>query len=659
MPSFRFFPAPRDRAAGRPLPTLAALLLALSTMSAASAPTSHAPTDGLKPATRDRAALAAEFKWDFSPIYPSWEAWESALGDLETQMDAFPALRGTLKNGPAALLEAYQRFDAIGRIQYRVYRYPALQRDTDTRDQAVAARLQRVQALFARFGTATSWFTPELLAVPEAEVRAWIDATPALAPYRFPLLDTYRQQAHVLDEKGEQLLSYATRFNETPRSVYTELSTSDLKFPAITLSDGREVTLTPGAYQHLLATHPVQADRARAFAAHLGAYTATKNTYAAIYRGVLERGWFLARARNHPTTLHRALDGDAIPVEVYTTLVDTVRAGAEPLRRYLRLRQKLLGLAEYHLYDGQLPLLADTTVWPFRPARDLVLASVAPLGAEYQAKLGELLAGGRLDVYENEGKRSGAYSAGVYGVGPYVLLNYNDTRDAVFTLAHEMGHAMHTRLSDETQPFATSSYTIFVAEVASTINERLLLEHLLARTTDPRERFLLLQHAIDSIVGTFYTQVIFADFERRAHARIEAGEPVTAEVMDSVYGGLLEEYYGDAVTLDAPYRSTWTRIPHFYNSPYYVYQYATCFASSARLFDAMFAGPEAGRPAAVARYLDLLRSGGDDHPMEQLRKAGVDLSRRETIQAVIEQMDDLVTRLEAEAARLPAPPAKG
>lgn len=621
-------------------------------MSASATPV---PTAELKPATRDRAALAAEFKWDFTPIYPSWEAWETALGELGAQMDAFPALRGTLKNGPTALLEAYRRFDAIGQLQYRVFRYPALQRDTDTRDQAVAARLQRVQALFARFGTATAWFTPELLAVPETEVRAWIEATPELAPYRFPLLDTYRQQAHVLDEKGEQLLSYATRFNETPRSVYTELSTSDLKFPAITLSDGREVTLTPGAYQHLLATNPVQADRARAFAAHLGAYTATKNTYAAIYRGVLERGWFLARARNHPTTLHRALDGDAIPVEVYATLVDTVRAGSAPLRRYLRLRQKLLGLAEYHLYDGQLPLLTDTTVWPYRPSRDLVLASVAPLGAEYQTKLGELLAGGRLDVYENEGKRSGAYSAGVYGVGPYVLLNYNDTRDAVFTLAHELGHAMHTRLSDETQPFVTSAYTIFVAEVASTINERLLLEHLLARTTDPRERFLLLQHAIDSIVGTFYTQVIFADFERRAHARVEAGEPVTAEVLDELYGGLLTEYYGDAVTLDAPYRSTWTRIPHLYNSPYYVYQYATCFASSAQLFKAMFTGPAADRPAAVQRYLRLLRSGGDDHPMEQLHQAGVDLSRPETIQAVIDQMEDLVTRLEMEAEFLTPP----
>jgi oligoendopeptidase F len=265
----------------------------------------------------------------------------------------------------------------------------------------------------------------------------------------------------------------------------------------------------------------------------------------------------------------------------------------------------------------------------------------------------ELLERNRLDVYENDGKRSGAYSSGVYGVGPYVLMNYNDTQDALFTFAHEMGHAMHTRLSEETQPFATSDYTIFVAEVASTTNERLMLEHLLGKTRDAKSRFLLLQHAIDSIVGTFYTQVLFADFERRAHDKIEKGEPVTADGLGEIYGGLLKDYYGDAVTLDDKYRLTWTRIPHFYNSPYYVYQYATCFASSAKLFRDMFQGPEAERPAAVARYLELLRSGGNDHPMDQLRKAGVDLSKRETVQAVIDQMDELVTRLEAEAAKLP------
>jgi oligoendopeptidase F len=605
-----------------------------------------------KPATRNRAEISADYKWDFSPIYPDWAAWEQGMKDMEAKMDAFASLKGSLKDGPAAVLKAYRLYDEIGIVQYRAYRYPQLQRDTDTRDQDIAGRLQRVQSLFAKFGTATAWFNPELLAIPEETMRGWLDSSPDLAPYRFPILDAYRQQKHVLDEKGEKLLSYATRFNETPRSVYSELSTSDIKFPAITLADGKEVTLTPGAYQSILATNYNQADRAKAFESYLKTYEATKNTYAAIYRGILERGWFLAQARDYPSTLHRALDGNAIPVEVYTTLVETVRAGTAPLQRYFKLRKKILGVETYHLYDGQIPLLKDDTQWPYKPARALVRDSVAPLGAEYQAKLAELLERNRIDVYENEGKRSGAYSAGVYGVGPYVLMNYNDTLDAVFTFAHEMGHAMHTRLSEENQPFVTADYTIFVAEVASTINERLLLEKLLAGSNDPKERFLLLQHAIDSIVGTFYTQVLFADFEHRAHAIAEKGEPLTADVFSSLYADLLKAYYGDAIAQDDLYRYTWTRIPHFYNSPYYVYQYATCFASSARLYKAMNTGTPAERAVATERYLTLLKSGGNDHPMEQLRKAGVDLAKRETVQAVIDQMDELVTRLEAEAEKI-------
>jgi oligoendopeptidase F len=634
------------RSYSAPTRRLAALMFALPLLMSAAETVTSATNPDLKPATRDRAAIAPEFKWDFSPIYPSWEAWDAGMAEMKTKMDTFSALKGTLKDGPEALLKAYRLFDEIGMLQYRVYRYPQLQRDTDTRDQAVSGRMQRVQALFAEFGTATSWFTPELLTVPEETVRGWINATPELAIYRFPILDAYRQQKHVLDEKGEKLLSFATRFNETPQSVYSELSTSDIKFPTIKLEDGREVKLSPGAYQQLLTTNPNQAERAKAFEAYLGTYEATKNTYAAIYRGILERGWFMSQARDYPSTLHRALDGNAIPTEVYTTLVDTVRAGTAPLQRYLRLRKKILGLETYHLYDGFVPLVKDDAVWPYRPARDLVLASVAPLGADYQVKMRVLLERNRIDVYENDGKRSGAYSAGVYGVGPYVLMNYNDTQDALFTFAHEMGHAMHTYLSEEAQPFVTSDYTIFVAEVASTINERLMLEHLLAKTQDPKARFLLLQHAIDSIVGTFYAQ-------RRAHEKIEKGEPVTADALSEIYGGLLKDYYGDAVTIDDKYRLTWTRIPHFYNSPYYVYQYATCFASSAKLYRDMFQGPAEGRPAAVERYLTLLRSGGNDHPMEQLRKAGVDLAERETVQAVVNQMDELVARLEAEAEKLP------
>ena len=608
--------------------------------------------EATKPDTRIRAEIPAEYRWDFQAIYRDWAAWEAGLREMESKMDAFAALKGSLKNGPEAVLEAYRAFDHIGRLQYLVYRYPQLQRDVDTRNQDVAGRFQRVGAVFAKFDTATSWFTPELLSIPEATMRGWIDATPGLAPYRFTILDAYRQRKHVLDEDGERLLSLAGQLNRAPRGIYGELSTSDIRFPKITLSDGKTVTLTPGNYGALLETNPNQADRAQAAAAHVGTYGATAHTYAAIYNAVLQRDWFMAQARRFPTTLDAALDGNAVPREVVQTLVDATRAGTAPLQRYAKLRQRLLKLPSYHLYDGAVPIFRSDRTWPYPAARELVLDAVGPLGEDYVAKYRRFVAGGRIDVYENEGKRSGAYQAGVYGVGPFLLLNYNDTLDSVFTFAHEGGHAMHTVLSYEKQPFVTSSYTIFVAEVASTTNERFLLEHLLTRTTDPKERFLLLQHAVDAIVGTFYTQVMFADFELRAHRLVEQGQPVTTDVLNRLYLDLLKEYYGDAITIDDFYKWTWARIPHFFNSPYYVYQYATCFASSAQLFKAMTSGPAADRQAATGRYLELLASGGNDHPMAQLKKAGVDLTQRSTVQAVIDQMDELVTRMEVEAAKI-------
>lgn len=610
---------------------------------------------GGRPVTRVRADIPDRYKWDFTPIFPDWDAWERAMRELDGRMDAFAARKGTLARGAGAVLEAYRAYDEIGIQQYRVFRYPQLQRDVDTRNQDIAARFQRVGALFAKFGTATAWFTPELLTIPQPTMEQWIAGTPGLADYRFTILDEYRRQAHVLDEAGERLLSLSARFNQTPTSTFQELSTSDIRFPTITLADGREVGLSPAAYQELLATNHCQADRAAAFAAFLRTYAATGHTYAAIYHGVLQRGWFLAQARRYATTLDAALDGNAIPPAVLETLVATARAGTAPLRRYLRLRQRLLGLASYHLYDGSIPIFRSDRRYPYEQAQELIAAAVAPLGPEYQERFRRFVAGGRVDVYENEGKRSGAYNAGVYGVGPYLLLNYNDTLDALFTFAHEAGHALHTVLSYEHQPFVTADYTIFVAEVASITNERFLLNRLLETTTDAAERFLLLQHAVDAIVGTFYTQVLFADFELQAHRRVERGEPVTADILDGLYAGLLREYYGDAVTLDDLYRHTWMRIPHFYNAPYYVYQYATCFASSAQLFRQMTTGGAEARRAATDRYLELLRSGGNDHPMRQLQRAGVDLTQPATVQAVIDEMDDLVGRMEAEAAKIQAP----
>ena len=611
-----------------------------------------APAAPAKPETRNRAEIPVQYKSDFSQIYPSWDAWETALKGMEAKMDAFSAMKGSLKDGPAAVLQAYQAFDEIGMMQDKVYLYTALQRDVDTRNQDIAGKFQRVGAIQAKFGTATAWFTPELLKVPQATMEQWIAETPALAPYRFTILDNYRQQAHVLDEKGEKLLSFAARFDQTPRETFQELSTSDIKFPEISLADGKKVTVSPGAYQALLATDYNQADRAKAFEAHLKTYAATANTYAAIYNGLLQRDWFRAQARNYPTTLDAALDGNDIPPGVVTTLVETVRAGTAPLQRYMKLRKKLLGLETYHLYDGQIPIFKSDKVYPYDESRDLVISSVAPLGSDYVARYKKQMASGRVDVYETDGKRSGAYNWGVYGVGPYLLLNYTDTQNDVFTLAHEAGHAMHTVLSYANQPYVTAECTIFVAEVASTTNERFLLRKLLETTTDPKERFLLLQHAVDAVFGTFYTQVLFADYELQAHRLVEQGQPITAEVLSGVYAKLMRDYYGDAVAMDDLYKYTWARIPHFFNSPYYVYQYATCFASSAQLFKAMTTGDDAARAAATDRYLTLLKSGGNDHPMKQLLKAGVDLTKRETVQAVVDQMNELVTQMETEAAKI-------
>ena len=621
------------------------LTLALAAMLATTA-------QAQRPETRNRADIPAPYRWDFSPIYPSWDAWEQGLKTMEAKMDAFAKLKGTLSQGPAAVARAYTAYDEIGKLQYLTYRYPQLQRDVDMRDQAVAGRFQRIGAVFAKFDAATSWFTPELLKVPEKTMRGWVDKTPALKPYRFAILDSYRRQQHVLDEKGERLLALAGPFAQAPRNIYSELSTTDVVWPKITTSDGNEVTLSPGNYAALLDGNPNQADRAKAAAAHIGTFGKTANTYAAIYGGILQRSWFMAQARNFPTTLDAALHDNAVPRSVVETLVDVTRKGTGPLQRYAQLRKKLLGLQEYHLYDGFVPVFRSEQKYPYDKAKALALASVAPLGPDYVEKYQRFVAGGRIDVYENEGKRSGAYNAGVYGVGPYLLLNYNDTMDSMFTFAHEAGHAMHTVLSYEKQPFVTADYTIFVAEVASTMNERFLLEHLLQQTTEPKERFLLLQHAVDQIVGTFYTQVLFADYELQAHRKVEAGQPVTTDVLNGIYRGLLKDYYGDAVTVDDFYQWTWARIPHFYNTPYYVFQYATCFASSAQLFKAMTTGDEASKKAATARYLELLSSGGNDHPMAQLKKAGVDLTQRATVQAVVDQLDELVTRMEAEAAKI-------
>jgi oligoendopeptidase F len=613
--------------------------------------TVFAPSDVATPEpsqvrTRRREDVPERFKWNLSDIFPDWSAWEDGYKQLEAGIARYAALKGTLSGGPDALLNAFRLSEDLGQLAYRVWYFPSLQYDEDQRDNTVNAKRQQVQILFARLSQAESWFNPELLAIPLETVRGWMARSEPLRLYRFAIENLYRQQEHVLDESGEKLMSLASRLASSPNDAYWALSTADAKFPTITLSTGEQVTVSYGQYRALLATRREQSDREAAFRALHETYRTTLNTYASLYNGVCQRDWFQARARGYTSTLEAALHGDNIPTSVVENLIETTKAGAEPLRRYHRLRRKALGVSSYQVYDFSIPLVTFEKKYPYEEVLDWIVNAVAPLGPQYQARMREGFAGRWIDVYENEGKRSGAYSAPVYGTHPYMLLNYTDTLDDVFTLAHEMGHSMHTILSHEAQPFVYSSYTIFVAEVPSTLSEALLLEFMLKRSTDPDERIVLLQHAIDNITGTFFTQVMFADYELRAHRLAEQDQPITSEILTEIYTTLLKDYYGDAVDMNPLTGITWARIPHFFNSPYYVYQYATCFASAARLAQEIMGGGGDVRD----RYLTLLKAGGNDYPMEQLKKAGVDLSQPHTVRAVIEQLNDLVTRLERELA---------
>jgi len=598
------------------------------------------------PPLRERAAIDDRFKWNLAHIFESWEAWQASYSALESKIAQYAGLQGTLSKGADELLAALKLADDIGQLTYKVWYFASLRYDEDQRDNQINAKRQQVQILFAKASQAMAWFNPELLAIPLPTVQQWLAANRELAVYRFVIEDLYRQQEHVLDEKGEHLLSLASRLSTTPNDAYAALSTADVKHPTIELSSGETVTLTYGQYRAILSTNRTQADRARAFAAFHAVFEANVNTYASLYNAVLQRDWFHAQARGYRSTLEAALHGNNIPPSVVENLITTTKAGTEPLRRYHRLRKRVLGLDSYHSYDTAIPLVDVDRKYPYDDVLEWLPASVAPLGAEYQRQLRDVLFGDWIDVYENPGKRSGAYSAPVYGVHPYMLLNYNDTLDAVFTLAHEMGHSMHTLLSNAHQPFVYSNYEIFVAEVPSTLSEALFLEYMLEHAADDRERIVLLQHAIDGIASTFYTQVMFADYELQAHRLVEDGKPITAEALADIYFGLLKAYHGDALDYDELSRVTWARIPHFYSTPYYVYQYATCFASSAELMQQLSSETEAGRTAAVELYLTLLKSGGSDHPMALLKRAGVDLSRPETVRAVVDQLDRLVTQLE-------------
>ena len=602
--------------------------------------------------TRDE--IADKYKWNMKDFYADWSEWDKDFEKLKKIMKEVPQYKEKIKNDSKKFVELIQLEEKLSRLLDKLYIYVYMLKDLDSKDEIVSVKLQEVEAVYTQYAVSTAWMTPEILEIPKKTMEKWLDENPEIKDYRFSMMEIYRLQGHVLDEPKEKLLSYYGQYMGSPSDIYGELSISDMKWNNVKLSDGYEGPVTNGVYSKILSTNRNQEDRKKAFEALYSSFNNNKNTYGAIYRALLQRDVASAQGRNYKSSLEKALEPKNVPVEVFKTLLKSAKDNNAPLQRYVKLRKKALGLKDYHYYDNSINIVDYDKKFDYDTAKKMVYESVAPLGKEYSERMNRALSEGWIDVFETENKRSGAYSIGVYDVHPFMLLNYQSTMDDVFTLAHELGHTLHSMLSSENQPYATHDYTIFVAEVASTFNERLLLDYMIKNTTDPKEKVALIEQALGNIVGTFYIQSLFADYEYQAHKLIEDGQAVTPDVLSGIMDKLFKEYFGDTLAMDELQKIVWARIPHFFNSPYYVYQYATSFASSANLYeritDTKYSEKE--REEAKEKYLQLLKSGGNDHPMNQLKKAGVDLEKEESFTAVAIEFNRLLDLLEAELKKL-------
>lgn len=590
--------------------------------------------------------------WNLSDIYTGWGEWEKDLKQAEQLTTQQAALKGKLGDGPKVLLAFEQGNEELGKLLTRLGCYAYLKRSLNARDQEANSKSQLLDALGEKVNTELSWAGPEFIALGEGKVKEWVAQEKGLARYQKAFFETFRQQKHVLTPEKEQLLSYFSTISGAGNAIYKEVSTSDIKFPKIALSTGDSVTLSPGKYSRIMEMSSNRADRKRAYEAMAKVYKDQENTYAAIYATVCQGHWAGARARNYNSCLNVGLEGDNIPEAVYHTLIATAKETSAPLRRYINLRKEYLGIADYANYDASISLVNATKDYSFAEAETIIRGALKPLGPEYEQYLNKALTGGWIDAYERQGKESGAYNMGVYGVHPYILLNYDGTLKYVFTFAHELGHTMHSQLSSEFQPYPTHNYSTFVAEVASKFNERLLLDYLLKTNTDPKIKVVLLEQAIKNLTRSFYNQAMFAEFELEAHKMAEQGKPINAASLNKLMGDINYAYVGDAVPSDDAIKGNWSKVMHFYQLYFYVYQYATSYAATAELYRQVTTGSEKEKKEALNRYMTLLKSGSSEYPIDLLKKAGVDMTKPDAVKAVSMELDNLVSQLEIELKKL-------
>ncbi len=589
-----------------------------------------------------RSEIPTELTWNLSAIYPTDAAWEAEFARVAALLPGVAAFAGRLGESAQTLLEAFTTRDNASEALSKLFVYANMRLHEDSANSVYQALADRVTTLVNDFSSATAYMTPEILAIPQERLDGFVASEPGLAVYRHQLDEITRERPHVLSAEMESLLAQAAEVGAAPERIFEMLNNADLKLPLVHDEQGQEVQLTMGNYGARFLESQSREVRREAFEAMLGTYSKYRNTFAATLSGQVKRDIFFARAHKYSTSLEAALDPHNIPVSVYDNLITTVDANLPLLHRYLRIRKRAMGLDALHMYDLYVPLAREIEYKvSFEQAQERVAEALAPLGPDYTTPLREGFRSRWIDALESEGKRPGAYSWGSYGTQPYVLLNYQESMDSMFTLAHEMGHSMHSYFTWRTQPYPYSSYTLFVAEVASTLNEALLTHYLLQNADDRALKLYVINHALETFRTTLYRQTLFAEFERDAHARAEAGEALTPELLSTVYKGLNDRYYGPEVEVDDLIAIEWARIPHFYSS-FYVYQYATGISASAALASQILSE---GEPA-VRRYKRFLTSGSSDYSINLLRDAGVDLSTPQPIQAALDTFGSYLDQLE-------------
>ena len=593
---------------------------------------------------QNREQIDLKHTWDLSDIYSTEELWEEDFSFVEQNHIQLQGFRGKLSDS-ADLLFAALRFDEEISIKLeRLYLYAMLAKDKDMRVTKYLGMDNRIKSLYTRVSSGSAFMRPELLAIDENKLHQFYATKAELQIYKHFFDDLLRVKKHMLSTEQEELLASAGDIAGFPYDTFSVFTNADFEFPSIIDEEGNEVKLSHGRFQ--AALYSMNRDyRKEAFKAYYRPYISYANTLANLFNANLKAKLFFSKARKYENALEASLNANNIPVRVYETLIEMVSQNLQPLHRWIALKKKILNIPEFHPYDVYVSLFetSNERIYGYEEATGIVTSSLKIMGPDYLATLQDAFGNRWIDVYETEGKRSGAYSSGTtYGVHPYVLLNWNGLLNDVFTLAHEMGHNMHSFLTGESQPFVYADYSIFLAEIASTFNEALLFEYLLENAETREEKLSLLERYLNNITATFYRQTMFAEFELQAYRAIESGSPLTADTLKELYSGIYAKYMGTDMTIDPEEHYTWARVPHFYYY-FYVFQYATGFAAS----EALAAKVKSEGQPAVNGYINFLKAGRSDYPLSLLKKAGVDMLTPEPTLAVARRMNAVLDQIEA------------